>query len=161
MAHNCKIKHSISSENNGSFADLSKGAYRIIRTDFYMCPLISNYLPYTSVSALCDSATWNSVNQHSLVLSGRGTERSTKIVPAYRKNSQHTHIATVRWEEVPIWLGVKDRWKGGRSVFLESFRLSRAFTWSSTVPPMIPSAADGQRLCPTQRALSSIFSNRG
>jgi hypothetical protein len=108
MAHNYKIKPSISSEYNGSFADLSKGAYRIIRTDFYMRPLISNYLPYTSVSALCDSATWNSVNQHSLVLSGRGTERSTRTVPAYR-NIRNTHIATVMWEEVPIWLAVKDR----------------------------------------------------
>jgi hypothetical protein len=65
------------------------------------------------------------------------------------------------WEEVPIWLAVKDRRKGGRSVFLERFRLSRAVTWSYAVPPMITSAVDEQRLCPTQRALSSTFSNRG
>jgi hypothetical protein len=49
MAHNYKIKPSISSEYNGPFADLRKAAYRIIPTDFYMHPLVSNYLPYTSV----------------------------------------------------------------------------------------------------------------
>jgi hypothetical protein len=57
MAHNYKIKPSISSEYNGPFADLSKAAYLIIRTVFYMRPLISNYLPYTSVSTPWDSVT--------------------------------------------------------------------------------------------------------
>jgi hypothetical protein len=65
------------------------------------------------------------------------------------------------WEEVPISLGVKDRRKGGRSVFREYFQSSKAVTWFSAVPPMTPSAADKQRPCPTQRALSSTFTNRG
>jgi hypothetical protein len=85
------------------------------------------------------------------------TKNQDSFMPTERFATQTQCHRNVRWSHRFVYVCRTVR----RSDFMKSFQLSRGFTWSSAVPPMIPSAADEQRLCPTQRALSSTFSNSG
>jgi hypothetical protein len=78
-----------------------------------------------------------------------------------QEHSQHKHIVIVMIAEVPVLSGVTDRWADGRNVFIDSFQLSRSFTWFSAEPLTISSAAEEHGLCSTLRALLSTFSNTG